>query len=54
MLKIVALVLAVLWALYLLGKYVLKPYLRMLRYAKYRGAIWIPFVPILGAFKHAE
>lgn len=44
----------VLWLLYLIAKYVLKPYLRMLRYAKYNGAVWIPFVPVLGAFKHAE
>jgi len=32
----------VLWTLYLTGKYVLKPYLRMLCYLRYDGAIWIP------------
>jgi cytochrome P450 len=50
----VAVAVGVVWTLYMLGKYVLKPYLHMLRYKRYQGAIWIPFFPVLGAFKHAE
>lgn len=54
MLLILSLILVIIWFIYMWGKYILKPYLRMLRYSKYQGAIWIPFVPIMGAFKHAE
>lgn len=54
MLKLVIMMVGVIWILYLLGKYVLKPYFRMLRNNRYPGAIWIPFFPVLGAFKHAE
>jgi hypothetical protein len=53
MFKLFLTVILILWLVYLVGKYVFKPYLRMLRYVKYQGAIWVPFVPILGAFKHA-
>jgi Kef-type K+ transport system membrane component KefB len=53
MLKLVMLVVGGLWALYLIGKFVLKPYLRMLRYNRYPGAIWVPFIPVMGAFKLA-
>lgn len=45
---------AALYFLFLLGKYVVRPYLRMLRYVQYKGASWVPFFPIIGAFKYAD
>ena len=54
MIKLLLTLLLVLWLLYLIAKFVLKPYLRMLRYAKYNGAVWLPFFPVLGAFKLAD
>lgn len=54
MILVLFLALFSIWLVYMIGKYILKPYLRMLRYAKCQGAIWVPFVPIMGAFKHAE
>lgn len=42
-----------LWCLYLAIKYGFKPYLRMLNYTKYKGAIMMPFSPILGPFQQS-
>ena len=42
------------WSVYLSVKYGLKPYLRMLNYSHYKGAIWVPFYPVLGPFKQEE
>ena len=39
MIKLLLTLILVLWLLYLIAKFVLKPYLRMLRYAKYNGAV---------------
>ncbi len=44
----------ILWTLYLVTRYGLKPYLRMLGYTKYKGAIWVEFFPIVGPFQESE
>ena len=54
MIKLLLALVFALWLIYLVAKFVLKPYLRMLRYAKYTGAVWLPFFPVLGAFKLAD
>jgi len=54
MLVLIIVVLSLLALAFYTGKYVIRPYLRMLRYVQYKGASWVPFFPLLGAFKHAE
>lgn len=43
-----------LWTMYLMVKYGFRPYLRMLRYANYKGGIMLPFSPVIGPFQQPE
>ena len=44
-------VLIVLYLAFIINKFVIQPLTRMNRYKQYKGIIFLPFIPVAGAFK---